>query len=320
MAAFIVQSSWNQSALAKRLGVGTRTLKKCLDELGAQGVRVERFEESAREIVWSVPNGWIPGGARLTERDALDCVRLLGRLPPNEARDRILKALSGPAAIARARLDGEAAADVLARVEDAVREQRALRILYDSANTSLRWRTVSPHHVAHGGRPRFVATCHERRALGWFRVDRVVRAEPADAGSPPWRAPADEVATFVSTSASGFHRGDPVRCRMWIRAAEARWARGVLPVEGAIVREVTDGVEIEVETAGVEVLARFVVGLGEAARALTPELGERAREIAAAAVRASAAAPLDGSVDEEPGLRKAAPPAAAPGSAGTGGS
>jgi predicted DNA-binding transcriptional regulator YafY len=132
-----------------------------------------------------------------------------------------------------------------------------------------------------------IATCHERRALGWFRVDRVLRAERSD-DSFRAAAPA-ELASFRDRSASGFHRGEPVVVGFRVRAPEAKWVRGVLPLEGASVRELdSGGIEIEAETAGLEVVARFVAGLGDAAVALTPALRARVREIAAGALRVNA--------------------------------
>jgi hypothetical protein len=55
-----------------------------------------------------------------------------------------------------------------------------------------------------------------------------------------------------------------------------------------MVEPLGDGVRLSVTTAGVTVLARFVVGLGDAARAETPELLAEVTRIAQASLRAHA--------------------------------
>jgi predicted DNA-binding transcriptional regulator YafY len=285
MAAFVVRNTWEQAALARHVGVTTRTLRKRLDEL-TRHLELERDEESGRLVYWSVRSGWLPNCAALGEDDAQACARLLARLPKSDLRDRVLLRVAGAAAVARAREEREPASAMLAAVEDGVAARAPLRLLYESAHSALRWREVSPHCVAQGDRPRFVATCHDSGELRWFRVDRITHIDrPCSTG---YRA-IDEGAlrAFMTGSASGYRSGELIRCRFTVRAPEARWVRGTLPVEGARVHEDRGGVSIEVETAGLDVLARFVVGLGDAAVALTPELREGVCAIADGALRAN---------------------------------
>jgi predicted DNA-binding transcriptional regulator YafY len=284
LAAFLARTTWEQSALAREVGVQVRALRRIADELVRCGVKLERSVENGRLVYWSVPKNWVPRGAVLSNAQASACVRFLARLPKSETRDDVIRALVGPAALAFARADRDDGEVVLAVLEDAQRGSRAARIWYESTSTKrLEPRLVSVHHIAHGSRPRFVATCHRRDRLLWFRVDRVHRAEPC--GTEPYRRAGDDlVRAFVAGSADGFSCGAPVLCRFWVRAEDAAWVRGNLPVGEPRCADGPDGTTIEVETAGVEVLARFVVGLGRAAKAETPELAARVRELALGAL------------------------------------
>lgn len=284
VAAFLVRRTWEQAELAREVGVEVRALRRIADELVRGGVELERSSENGRLVYWSVPKNWVPRGAVLSGAQAAACVRLLSRLPKTETRDEVIRSLVGPGALAFARTDRDDGEAVLAVLEDAQRTRVVARLWYESTSKNrVEPRLVSIHHLAHGARARFAATCHRRDRLLWFRVDRVHRAELC--ATEPFRPAAlDAVRAFVEGSADGFTRGDPVLCRLWVRAAEASWVKGSLPVVGARFRESVGGVEIEVETGGVEVLARFVVGLGEAARAETPELVAHVRELALGAL------------------------------------
>jgi hypothetical protein len=69
LAAFIGKNTWEQASLARRVGVTSRTLRVCLDDLVRHGVPLERFDESQREIWWSVRKGWLPDAAPLGADD-----------------------------------------------------------------------------------------------------------------------------------------------------------------------------------------------------------------------------------------------------------
>jgi predicted DNA-binding transcriptional regulator YafY len=255
-----------------------------LGELERHGLPLERREHSGREIHWLVPKAWLPNGAVLTNAQAAVCARLLGRTPKSEARDGLLRVLMGAAAVALARGDREEAGAVLAQIEDGLRQRTALRIVYESASTpATRTRLVSVHHVAYGAHTRFVATSHGSGRLLWFRADRVHRVEPWP--TEPYRAVSvEDVRAFVAGSVDGFTRGDAVLCRFFVHGDIGGWVKGTLPVAAPKITEVANGLEIEVATAGLEVLARFVVGLGDKAQAWTPELAARVRELAEGAL------------------------------------
>ena len=280
LAAFIDDHSWKQADLAAHVGVTTRVLRRCLDELSRNGIPLESEAESKREIVWSVPKKWLPRAVGLSTTRAAACVRLLARLPQSELRDDLIRHLVGPAALALARSDRAEPPLILAAVEDAMSGRRALRLVYASSNSgTTRARFVSVHHIAYGDRGRFAATCHERGALSWWRLDRVHQAQIAS--TEPFR-PSDpeSVRAFVAGSVGGFHRGSPTECRFWVRDPESAWVVPNLPVANARTKAVAGGVEVTVTTAGIEILARLVVGLGGIAVPWTPELANRVRALA----------------------------------------
>lgn len=300
LACFVRRRSWPQAELAREVGVSVRSLRARLDELSAHGVRVSRYAESQRDVRWDVPSGWLPDARGLSDAEAAQCMRLLGRLPASKARDAMLARLAGRAALQRAR-EADPSDGVLEALEDAARDRVPVRILYDAASSELAFRTVSVHRVVYDSPPRFVATSHERDRLAWFRVERVRRVDPASAERYVELEPA-VVDAYLRESADGFHRGRALRCSFVVRDPEARWVVENLPVEGAKLRRVDwrapasdgarthaerpgrDAVEIVVDTAGLEVLARFVVGLGEAARATSEELAASVKALAVGAL------------------------------------
>lgn len=78
-----------------------------------------------------------------------------------------------------------------------------------------------------------------------------------------------------------------MRCSFVVEEAEARWVVGNLP--GPMeVESIPGGRRFTTITAGVLRLARFVVGLGGAARIETPELAAVARELARGALESAA--------------------------------
>jgi WYL domain len=114
----------------------------------------------------------------------------------------------------------------------------------------------------------------------------------ADASEPFRPVTAEQLAAFDQASFGGFHGDGPVvRCSFFVRAAEAVWGSRNLP-EGNITQEDVDGgVRFIVETTAVTVVARFVAGLGGAARPETPQLAELVAAIAREALANATAGP-----------------------------
>ncbi len=274
--AFIEERVWGQAALARRLGIGVPTVRRLLSELQSAGCPLERDEEHPH-VYWSVRKGWLPGGVALDGDDVRVALRLLARLPKSAARDRllgILLRLSPSASRTIANQSPAVAEDRLEVIEDAASRRVALAFEYLSASTGEHARRMaSVHRVEYGPHIRFIATCHREKVLKRFRLDSVTKAtlDPAD----PFRGVDDTVlAAFVARSVDGFAgAGAPVACSFVVLPPAAAWARRNLPEGSMQVEHRRDGsIRVSAHTSATEVLARFVVGLGAAARAETPGL------------------------------------------------
>jgi predicted DNA-binding transcriptional regulator YafY len=162
----------------------------------------------------------------------------------------------------------------------------ALRFGYFSAHRGSEGsRHASVHRVLLGPPARFVAVCHRAGTLKWFRVENMSDAR-LDEGEPFRDADAATVETFLRASLDGFHQGgDAATHVFFVSDPEARWVvRNLL--EEMRSEDVPGGIRVTVQTAGVNRLARYVVGLGGAAKAVTEELRKEAVSVAQAAVRA----------------------------------
>jgi predicted DNA-binding transcriptional regulator YafY len=277
--AFYEQSTWKQADLSQRLGIGTRALRQRLEELRDAGtIRFER-EEEPPHVYWSVPKGWVPGGVLLTGDDAAQVLRLLARLPQSADRDKLLKRFTGhvgkaPAVNATPLRGNE---QILHTVEEATSRRVPLRFDYFSTSRGAhRVRVASVHKVLGGDRWRFVATCHDRDRLSWFRVDNVLSAT-CDMVEVFRNIDEEELVRFQSTSIDGYaENAQPVSIWFTARYPEARWVRTNLPDEEQfVVKEVDGGITFSCATTAVELVARFVVGLGQAVTGCSPELHER---------------------------------------------
>jgi hypothetical protein len=90
---------------------------------------------------------------------------------------------------------------------------------------------------------------------------------------------------FDRESFSGFRDvGPSVECVFFVRHPEAAWVAKNLPDRAITHKSDAEGMRFHVETAGVAVLARFVVGLGEVAWPESPELTKEVESIARAAL------------------------------------
>jgi predicted DNA-binding transcriptional regulator YafY len=146
------------------------------------------------------------------------------------------------------------------------------------------WRHVSVHRVDHGSRPHFIGTCHTANALRRFRVSNVLEArlEPGEKHRP---VDAAALRLFDEESFGDFrHDGPAVECAFFVRDREATWVARNLPVDRMSHEAADGGARFRTKTSAVGVLARFVVGLGDAATAESPELAEAVAMIARGAL------------------------------------
>jgi predicted DNA-binding transcriptional regulator YafY len=289
LAAFIERPTWGQAELARHLGVTSRALKRCLEDL-AEVVPLER-EEEPPAVYWSVPHVWVPKGLVLTGEQVPELLRILIRSKGSTSRDKLIRAVS-------ACISGAEAPDasrvvtpttrpeerLLSILEDAAARRVPVRMRYHSASTgALDERVVSVENTVEGDRVRFVGTCHASGRLQWFRVDGVTEAV-LDPTLAFVAAPDGAANRFISESVDGFHDGEPTDCVVFVRDPEARWVVKNLPTPMTQHR-VEGGVRLSKFCAGGPVVARWVLGLGDAAIAESPRLRRTVVEIATRALQ-----------------------------------
>lgn len=296
--AFLQKRSWRQPALARHVDIGVAALRKHLMELSASGFPIERIEDDPPHVSWRVPKDWFPGGVLFESASVPDLLRMLSRLPRSAARDALIgKTLEAaprsptaplklPSVLAPRSTENEQ--NYLPLIEDAATNKVCLEFKYfTSSRGHLRWRRASVQKVVIGPPARFVAVCHDDGGLKWFRLDNVQNAR-LDTSQPFRSAELAKVEAMLNESVDGFHHGDAVHCSFFVQEPDCRWVEHNLPVLMSAER-VPGGMRFTTTTAGVLRLARYVVGLGAAARAETPELAEFVVELARGALAAASA-------------------------------
>lgn len=283
MEAFRARRTWTQAELARHVEITPRALRVALVECQRAGMPIEREEEHRALVYWSVPEWWSRG---LADEEVRACARLVARLPSTKERDRLLSRLLGREAATAADAPSER---VLRALEDGAATRRSLSIAYRSSReegpTS---RHVSIARIEHGPRARFLAVCHRSGALKTFRVDRVAAAALDE--REPFRPVTEQaVAAYVAGSLDGFHGDALVDCAFVVTAPEASWVVGNLPPGALHVERLGRGCRVTVRTTALVVLARYLVGLGDAVRIETPALALAVLALAERAVAAAAA-------------------------------
>lgn len=290
--AFLQRRSWTQAELARRAGVSVPAVRRHLEELSRTDFPLTR-EGDHPHVWWSVPKSWFPGAVLFDSQSVPELLRQLSRLPRSAAKNRLMGKIleSAPRSsmappTSSALLTPEASKNeemYLPLVEDSATRRVCLRFHYFTASRgALAFRHASVQKVSPGPPARFVAVCHRDGTLKWFRLDNVLGAH-LDPSQPFRAADPARVDAMVQESVDGFHTGDAVRCSFFVREPESRWVERNLP-SPMIAEVVPGGIRAAGTTAGVLRLARFVVGLGAAARAETPELATLVAELARGAL------------------------------------
>lgn len=302
--AFAGQSVWRQVELARQVGVESRRLRQVLTELTATGMPLDR-EEEPPHVYWSVPKGWFPGGVVFEEKDWFVLVDAVTRVPDEHRRSTLLKRLvmgqrGNPTenierlsrAVAATNLNAEQHALFLV-FEEAVFRRSAVEMKYYSTTSGeLAWRVVTPHRLWTQPQVRIAAYCHRHQALRWFRLSNVQRAMVAEKETYVDVEPA-KLDLFVGASVDGYFDGSDRTYAFTVRKPEATWVRDNL-LSGMLVDGEARPDEMRVTTNGAAlVVARFVAGLGGAARAEGDELRSLVRAIAAETLETN----QDGEVD-----------------------
>jgi predicted DNA-binding transcriptional regulator YafY len=291
--AFLDQRTWKQADLARRVEVAPATIRKRLLELQSTGIPLTSEDEHPH-VYWSVPKSWYPGGVLLGDAQITELLRLLARLPKSKARDQVLETLlrslparpPAPAVLVPAGTTAREEQHVPV-LEDAASKRVALRFSYYSAHTGKEGsRHASVHRVLLGPPARFIALCHRASDLRWFRVENVTDAR-LDEGEPFRHAAPDAVEAFQRASLDGFHDGGAAEKHVFfVSDPDSRWVERNLLGEMQP-EQVPGGIRVTVDTAGVNRLARYLVGLGGSAKALTETLRKEAAAVALAAARAN---------------------------------
>jgi predicted DNA-binding transcriptional regulator YafY len=285
--ALMRQNTWRQAELAQEVGLHVPALRRCMLELQGAGIPVHRDHEPPN-VFWSIPSNWLPGGVILGADDSREVVRHLLRAPRSAARDQILRRLTraspGSDAAAASTTVETSASRWADQLEDAAQKGAVLLLSYRSARGAIDDRVVSVQRVVFGEVLRVVGWCHRDAKLKWWRADRIVSAAVVSERAFV-RRPGGEVEAWVAESVSHFRDGARQTHAFVVAADEAAWVRSNLPQCTSREEQVPDGLRIVVEGSGLVPLARFVVGLGGAARCESEALRDAVRELAQAALR-----------------------------------
>lgn len=293
--AFRGQPTWKQADLARHLNLQTRRISQLLDELSLAGVPFER-EQDHPHVYWSVPRGWFPEAVALSNDEArqlLDALLLLG---PSEVRTKSLSLIFDkifPAAL-RERLlgayesdsEGGPSENVVSAIHNSLRESKALKIDYFSASAGeVQHRVVSVQSVQNGEPPRFIAFCHDTSQLKWFRMDRV---QSAKLQSESIHRCSDELLdAFRKASVDGFYHGPSERFYIAVNHHVSSWVSHNLPSGIHKIKDqiAPNGWPLYEAGGALPVVARWVVSLGANAIALTENLREEVKAIAAGSLK-----------------------------------
>lgn len=286
--AFGSRRRWRQADLAREVGVEPAALRRHMNELTSRFPL--RSVKEHPDVFWVMDAGWHPAGIMLRREDAAALVRVLARSPRCAERDTLLKRLldrqpnvPSPARVEASSLTPEES-EMLTLVEEAVAKRVPLAMTYYSqraGDTSRRHASVTL--VLLGPPSRFLAVCHRSGDLRLFRVSNMARAS-LDRTEPFRDADQREVERRLRDSIDGWFEPVEGAVTFVVRAPEARWVARNLPT--GMKSAAAEGGEIRVTAsgAGLAQVARFVVGLGAAARPETRELAEAVAALAKGAL------------------------------------
>jgi predicted DNA-binding transcriptional regulator YafY len=306
--AFLKKRKWTQADLARHADVRAPAVRRVLVELAASGIPLTSVSR-VNEVVWSVPKEWYPGAVLFEKESVPELFRQVIRLPRGKARNQLISKILGAApqpSIAAVKPSevltpkpSENEELYLPEAEDSMNLRTSLKIRYfTSSRGDMGSRHVSVQRVKPDTPARFLAVCHRSGTLKWFRLDNVLHAV-VDRSMPYRAAEPALVEAVVDESVDGFHQGGAVHCSFFVRASESRWIERNLPCPMTH-EDTRGGVRFTTTTAGVLRLARFVVGLGGAAHAETPELAMLVATLARGALEAASPAAEEGAGPSHP--------------------
>jgi predicted DNA-binding transcriptional regulator YafY len=281
--AFEERKTWRQAALAKVVDVTVESLRKYLELITIR--QIVRQQEGA-DVYWTMYGS--PEGFHLPPKDVDKLVRLLRRAPASDLRDEAVMLLltKGPKqqkheAVKSAALSkGEERA--LEAIEDCASASAVLRMKYNSGARGETTRDVSVHCVQPGPPVRFLAYCHFRNELRWFRAANIVTCQRND-DVQFVRVPESVVDAKLQEGVHTYADGSE-EPGTFVVSREARWVKNNLP-DGMTYVDMESGIRVTYPKGGLSHAARFVVGLGALATAETEVLKVAVRALAEAALR-----------------------------------
>jgi predicted DNA-binding transcriptional regulator YafY len=300
MQAFVAQRTWQQAELARHVEVQPRALRSLLTSLQQSGMPLDK-EDDHPHVFWSVAPHWFPGGVIFDMDDWQVLVHAVLRIADPARRQKLLtRLLSGrrsvtlaatgverlKLAVTAAPLSSEEHEKVLL-IEQSLLEGVPLAIHYYSASRGkLGWRVISPQRVFTEPHGRIAAYCHVNQALRWFRIDNIQRAR-LERTETRKDVEVGELETFLAGSVDGYSDGTDEPLRFQVRSPESAWVRvNLLP--GMAIEQDAHGDGIIVLSHGAAlVVARYIVGLGGAARAESAPLKALVKQLAESAIEAN---------------------------------
>lgn len=211
---------------------------------------------------------------------------------PGEIRER-RRAVAIESTDRSGRIDGP----LFEGLEDAIRQRRAVEMLYASlSGGTRRWRGADPYRLFHRGDAWYLAArCHERDEIVFFRVDRIEEVRAIE--EPVERPEGLDLEAMLEGTWTVYRGREELDVRL-------RFAPELGPLilraehhPGEVKEEADDGwIDYRVDLSSLEEIARWVVGFGGRVRVVAPEdLRRQAAEIARGALGALAGSGGDGS-------------------------
>ncbi|MGY2067061.1 helix-turn-helix transcriptional regulator [Blastococcus sp. SYSU DS0619] len=242
---------WSGGALAGRLGVSTRTVRRDVERLrelgypvhasrGATGYRLGAGaalppllldDDEAVAVVVGLRTAAASSVAGV-EETALQALRKLEQVLPARLRHRV-RSLQEATVRAGTAPGPQVPAETLVAIADACRRHERLRFDYRSPRSGQSVRTVEPHRLVSFGRNWYlVAWDPDRRDWRSFRADRMVPRTPNGPRFSPREPPEGDVVAWLSHRLSA--RTWPYRATVRLHEAAEAVAGRVWPGMGVV--------------------------------------------------------------------------------------
>lgn len=261
---FQAQRAWTGAALAARLEVTERTLRRDVDRLRTLGYTVDSTSgvaggyrlgagtampplllEDEEAVAVALGLGRPAAGEGDIENASMRALAKLEQLMPPRLRRRLDKVRASVVPLARGKTEVRLKAVTL--FAEACTDRLQLRFGYRDHHAAATARTVEPHRVVQSDQRWYLLAWDIARA-DWrtFRLDRIVDAEPTGERFMPRRLPLGDVAAYMARAlrVSPFLHHARVVVRAPAKALEAHlgWVGGVPEaVEGGKATRITTG-------------------------------------------------------------------------------